>query len=63
MQGYDENNMLLLPLRAPGESLTSELLDYYKEFCSQLKDDGSFRHPRLLSTDIVVYLSPKYSGT
>ncbi|XP_034061831.1 LOW QUALITY PROTEIN: hydrocephalus-inducing protein homolog [Gymnodraco acuticeps] len=39
MQGYDENNMLLLPPRAPGESLTSELLDYYKEYCSQLKDD------------------------
>ncbi|KAK5867885.1 hypothetical protein PBY51_012341 [Eleginops maclovinus] len=39
MQGYDENNMLLLPPRAPGESLTSELLDYYKEHCTQLKDD------------------------
>ncbi|XP_042266839.1 hydrocephalus-inducing protein homolog isoform X2 [Thunnus maccoyii] len=39
MQGYDENNVLLLPPRAPGESLPTELLDYYKEHCSQLKDD------------------------
>ncbi|XP_070763174.1 hydrocephalus-inducing protein homolog [Enoplosus armatus] len=39
MQGYDENNVLLLPPRAPGESLPTELLDYYKEYCSQLKDD------------------------
>ncbi len=44
MQGYDENKILLLPPRAPGESLPKELLDYYKEYCSQLKDDGSFRH-------------------
>ncbi|XP_037622519.1 hydrocephalus-inducing protein homolog isoform X2 [Sebastes umbrosus] len=39
MQGYDENNILLLPPRAPGESLPTELLDYYKEYCSQLKED------------------------
>ncbi|XP_028440234.1 hydrocephalus-inducing protein homolog [Perca flavescens] len=39
MQGYDENNILLLPPRAPGESLPTELLDYYKEYCSQLEDD------------------------
>lgn len=44
MQGYDENNTLLLPPRVPGESLPTELLNYYKEYCSQLKDDGSFRH-------------------
>ncbi|XP_045894223.1 hydrocephalus-inducing protein homolog [Micropterus dolomieu] len=37
MQGYDENNILLLPPRAPGESLPTELLDYYKDYCSQLK--------------------------
>lgn len=54
MHGYDENNILLLPPRAPGESLPIELLEYYKEYCSQLKnDDGSFRHS-------LVYLqSPK----
>nr|XP_029134421.1 hydrocephalus-inducing protein homolog [Labrus bergylta] len=39
MQGYDENNTLLLPPRAPGESLPKELLDYYKEYSSQLKDE------------------------
>lgn len=44
MQGYDERNKLLLPPRAPGESLPKELLEYYKEYCSQLKYDGSFRH-------------------
>lgn len=44
MQGYDEKNKLLLPPRAPGESLPKELLEYYKEYCSQLKDDGSFMH-------------------
>lgn len=37
MQGYDENNILLLPPRAPGESLPTELLVYYKDYCSQLK--------------------------
>ncbi|XP_034444093.1 hydrocephalus-inducing protein homolog [Hippoglossus hippoglossus] len=39
MQGYEENNTLLLPPRVPGESLPRELLDYYKEHCSQLKED------------------------
>ncbi|XP_075998116.1 hydrocephalus-inducing protein homolog [Genypterus blacodes] len=39
MQGYDEQNMLLLPPRAPGESLPPELLDYYKEYCSKIADD------------------------
>ncbi|XP_032378415.1 hydrocephalus-inducing protein [Etheostoma spectabile] len=43
MQGYDENNILLLPPRAPGESLPTELLDYYKEYCSQLKDDAELK--------------------
>ncbi|XP_047205151.1 hydrocephalus-inducing protein homolog isoform X6 [Girardinichthys multiradiatus] len=32
---YDENNMLLLPPRVPGEGFPAELLEY----CSQLKDD------------------------
>ncbi|KAK2841889.1 hypothetical protein Q5P01_012089 [Channa striata] len=40
MQDYDENNILLLPPRGPGESLPTELLDYYKEYCSHLKDDA-----------------------
>ncbi|KAM7396206.1 hypothetical protein PAMP_019263 [Pampus punctatissimus] len=44
MQGYDENNVLLMPPRVPGENLPPELLDYYKEHCSQLKDDGGFVH-------------------
>ncbi|XP_029289106.1 hydrocephalus-inducing protein homolog [Cottoperca gobio] len=39
MQDYDANNILLLPPRAPGESLPTELLDYYEEFCSQRKDN------------------------
>ncbi|XP_037539075.1 hydrocephalus-inducing protein homolog [Nematolebias whitei] len=42
MPGYDENAMLLLPPRVPGEGLPPELLDYYKDCSSQLKDDGSF---------------------
>ncbi|XP_031731518.1 hydrocephalus-inducing protein homolog isoform X1 [Anarrhichthys ocellatus] len=40
IQGYDENNILLLPPRATGESLPTELLEYYQEHCSQLKDDA-----------------------
>uniref|UniRef100_A0A3P8U8F5 HYDIN axonemal central pair apparatus protein n=1 Tax=Amphiprion percula TaxID=161767 RepID=A0A3P8U8F5_AMPPE len=39
LQGYDENNTLLLPSRIPGEALPAELLDYYKDHCSVLKDD------------------------
>lgn len=44
VEGYDEENKLLLPPRAAGESLPEELLEYYKECCSQQGDDGSFRH-------------------
>ncbi|XP_027128846.1 hydrocephalus-inducing protein homolog isoform X3 [Larimichthys crocea] len=43
MQGYDENNRLLLPPRVPGESLPQELLDYYTEHCSQLKNDAELK--------------------
>ncbi|KAI3370851.1 hypothetical protein L3Q82_007368 [Scortum barcoo] len=43
MQGYDENKILLLPPRTPGESLPKELLDYYTEYCSQMKDDAELR--------------------
>ncbi|XP_047451812.1 hydrocephalus-inducing protein homolog [Mugil cephalus] len=39
MQGYDENNVLLLPPRAPYESLPPELLDCYKDDSSELKDE------------------------
>ncbi|XP_076848184.1 hydrocephalus-inducing protein homolog isoform X3 [Brachyhypopomus gauderio] len=35
MKGYDAQNVLLLPPRAPGESLPAELLDFYKQNCSQ----------------------------
>ena len=54
MRDYDENNKLLLPPRAPGEGLPKELLDYYKEYCSHLKDDGSFRNnpPSFTYTEI-----------
>ncbi|XP_066569678.1 hydrocephalus-inducing protein homolog [Amia ocellicauda] len=31
MKGYDSQNMLLLPPRAPGEKLPPELLEYYEE--------------------------------
>ncbi|XP_013867590.1 hydrocephalus-inducing protein homolog [Austrofundulus limnaeus] len=37
MPGYDEKNTLLLPPRVPGQGLPSELLDHYKDLCSQLK--------------------------
>ncbi|XP_062413914.1 hydrocephalus-inducing protein-like isoform X2 [Pungitius pungitius] len=40
VKGYGENRILLLPPRAPGESLPQELLEYYQEHGSQLKDDG-----------------------
>ncbi|XP_024138466.1 hydrocephalus-inducing protein homolog isoform X3 [Oryzias melastigma] len=34
MEEYDENNLLLLPPRLPGEGLPKELLEYYKEYSS-----------------------------
>ncbi|XP_077955507.1 hydrocephalus-inducing protein homolog isoform X2 [Gasterosteus aculeatus] len=40
VKGYDKNRILLLPPRSPGESLPPELLEYYQEQRSQLKDDG-----------------------
>ena len=55
MQGYDENNTLLLPPRAPGERLPTELLDYYKEYCSQLKDDGTFMHTCSYSLQVCLH--------
>ncbi|XP_025999986.1 hydrocephalus-inducing protein-like isoform X2 [Astatotilapia calliptera] len=39
MQDYKDNSVLLLPPRVPGEGLPSELLDYYKEYCSKMKDE------------------------
>ncbi|XP_069028847.1 hydrocephalus-inducing protein homolog [Embiotoca jacksoni] len=43
MPGYDDNNMLLLPPRTPGDSLPAELLDYYQDYCSQLKDHAELK--------------------
>ncbi|XP_029009061.1 hydrocephalus-inducing protein homolog isoform X2 [Betta splendens] len=39
MKDYEDNNLLLLPPRAPGESLPIELLEFYNEHCNQPKDD------------------------
>ncbi|XP_056138426.1 hydrocephalus-inducing protein homolog [Lampris incognitus] len=39
IKDYDEHNVLLLPPRAPGDTLPPELLDHYKEHFSQLADD------------------------
>ncbi|XP_057693166.1 hydrocephalus-inducing protein homolog isoform X2 [Corythoichthys intestinalis] len=38
MDGYDANDVLLLPPRDAGESLPVELMDFYKDHCSRLKD-------------------------
>nr|XP_055030475.1 hydrocephalus-inducing protein homolog [Misgurnus anguillicaudatus] len=35
MKGYDAHNVLLLPPRAPGDTLPQELLNFYTEYCSQ----------------------------
>lgn len=47
MKGYDAQNVLLLPPRAPGEPLPAELLDYCKEHKSQETEIGAFSltHP------------------
>ncbi|XP_030621187.1 hydrocephalus-inducing protein homolog [Chanos chanos] len=47
IKGYDEQNILLLPPRAPGETLPPELLEYYEEHCSPEKEQGrtSPHHP------------------
>ncbi|KAM6946364.1 hydrocephalus-inducing protein homolog [Aplochiton taeniatus] len=39
MKGYDEQNILLLPPRAPGDPLPPELLDYYREHRFDLPTD------------------------
>ncbi|CAG5958443.1 unnamed protein product [Menidia menidia] len=39
MPGYDEKNTLLLPPRVPGEGLPPELLEYFENYSSQLRDD------------------------
>ncbi|XP_029109509.1 hydrocephalus-inducing protein homolog isoform X1 [Scleropages formosus] len=39
MKGYDAKNILLLPPRAPGETLPPELLDYYKKQSAQEQED------------------------
>ncbi|XP_061629909.1 hydrocephalus-inducing protein homolog [Phyllopteryx taeniolatus] len=38
LDGYDANDVLLLPPRHAGESLPIELVDFYKDHCSRLKD-------------------------
>ncbi|XP_051916753.1 hydrocephalus-inducing protein homolog isoform X2 [Hippocampus zosterae] len=38
LDGYDANDVLLLPPRYAGESLPVELMDFYKDHCSRLKD-------------------------
>uniref|UniRef100_A0AAV2L4X0 Uncharacterized protein n=1 Tax=Knipowitschia caucasica TaxID=637954 RepID=A0AAV2L4X0_KNICA len=40
MQGYDENNKLLLPPRIPGEGLPQELLDFYQHHASDFTNNG-----------------------
>ncbi|XP_051727085.1 hydrocephalus-inducing protein homolog [Ctenopharyngodon idella] len=41
LKGYDAQNVLLLPPRAPGETLPPELLDYYKEHSSQTNQESA----------------------
>ncbi|XP_072290521.1 hydrocephalus-inducing protein homolog [Eucyclogobius newberryi] len=41
MQGYDENNRLLLPPRIPGEGLPQELLDFYQHNFSNTTDNDN----------------------
>ncbi len=41
LKGYDAQNVLLLPPRAPGETLAPELLDFYKEQSSQEPKQGT----------------------
>uniref|UniRef100_A0A3Q2PEK1 HYDIN axonemal central pair apparatus protein n=1 Tax=Fundulus heteroclitus TaxID=8078 RepID=A0A3Q2PEK1_FUNHE len=60
IEEYDENNMLLLPPRVPGEGLPLEL----QEYCPQLQDDGNitktltptklYSHTSLCCTFLVV---------
>ncbi|XP_049580395.1 hydrocephalus-inducing protein homolog [Syngnathus scovelli] len=38
LDGYDANDVLLLPPRNAGESLPVELMDFYKDHCFRLKD-------------------------
>ncbi len=41
LKGYDAQNVLLLPPRAPGETLPPEVLDFYKEQSSQEPKQGT----------------------
>ncbi|XP_077372587.1 hydrocephalus-inducing protein homolog [Festucalex cinctus] len=38
LDGHDANDVLLLPPRHAGENLPVELMDFYKDHCSRLKD-------------------------
>ncbi|KAG7521590.1 hydrocephalus-inducing protein-like [Solea senegalensis] len=71
--GYDDNNILLLPPRVPGEGLPKEVIDYYKKYCSQLKDSEisaeiSRKGPGLSSATgkgiaVIVYGAPLTDGS
>lgn len=40
MKAYASDNVLLLPPRAPGETLPPELLDFYREQTTQKPEEG-----------------------
>ncbi len=39
LKGYDEFNTILLPPRAPGDKLPSEIVDYYEELTRKLEEE------------------------
>jgi hydrocephalus-inducing protein len=54
MKGYDVQNVLLLPPRAPGESLPPEIIDYYNEHNCEEEDGRSalqWNHTLILQPD------------
>ncbi|XP_049339422.1 hydrocephalus-inducing protein homolog isoform X2 [Astyanax mexicanus] len=61
MKGYDAQNMLLLPPRAPGQPLPAELLDYYKEHQSQEPEQDHTMEERGVDVDAVA--EPAVDGT
>eukprot|EP00063_Salmo_salar_P029727 XP_014004562.1 PREDICTED: hydrocephalus-inducing protein homolog isoform X1 [Salmo salar] len=46
MKGYDVQNVLLLPPRAPGESLPPELIDYYNEHNCEEENESKAGSPK-----------------
>lgn len=55
MKDYDGQHFLLLPPRAPGESLTPELIDYYNDHNCEEEDGRSA--PQWNHTCIFILLS------